>query len=388
MKLDADRLVAACGDESQAAGLTIRTELEPLGGPGAPVKPAVYLGGQYQTDRRWVGDAGDRRAVDAIVVDNVPSQANRLEAGLERHRDRLGLPLFVLDLSELGDLPAHLPRSLSSLRFPHRNADAYLRDSTLDGTPFGQTEIGKAVLAATADRPEPLLQWFPQALLFGFWQPHLGKKGSQAKLARSWVSEIVGLEPAQLDGRRLGLKGDPLNLSGPSTIAFDDADASWATSGGKKALSDIGHGQVPVSGSDAARSAVSFRSILQQSTLSLASLRNIRFSDAGQQAAGRAVLAALGIVAHVGAFGSSFFLRSECDLRTARVDWHWIDEHDRTIVEPPTFDEAVTMLHEVVAAAEALRLPVGTAWAADPVVLRPGPNLADVIRAAYPSAAS
>jgi CRISPR-associated protein Csb1 len=68
-------------------------------------------------------------------------------------------------------------------RFPHRNADAYLRDATLDGASFMGSEVGRAVFDATADCPEALLQWCPQALLFGFWQSHLGKMRSQAKLA-------------------------------------------------------------------------------------------------------------------------------------------------------------------------------------------------------------
>lgn len=235
---DPDRLLAACGDLSEDAGITIHTVLEPLAGPGAPVKPAVYEGGRYQLDRRWDYEVDPPEPVDVVVIDNVPSQANRLEAALERLRDRLGLPEIVLDLSGLAALPPHLPKSLSSFRFPHRQADAYLRDALLDGKRFPDTDLGRALLAANADEPNALLQWFPQALLFGFWQSHLGKKRSQAKLARSWVSEIVGYRPATVETRVLAVKGDPLALSVDEPALFDENDllAGWSlVEGAKKA---------------------------------------------------------------------------------------------------------------------------------------------------------
>ncbi len=121
----------------------------------------------------------------AQPVQYVPSQANRLEAALELIRGPIGLPEIVLDLSEVGSLPPHLPKRLSSFRFPHRQADAYLRDAVLDDIPFLNTPQGRALFDATADEPGALLEWFPQAGLFGFWQSHLGKKRSHAKLARS-----------------------------------------------------------------------------------------------------------------------------------------------------------------------------------------------------------
>lgn len=80
--IDANSLAGACAFLSEEAGITVRTALEPLAGPGAPVKPAVYAGGHYQLDRRWDDSGGAPEAVDVVVIDNVPSQANRLEADL------------------------------------------------------------------------------------------------------------------------------------------------------------------------------------------------------------------------------------------------------------------------------------------------------------------
>ena len=85
-----------------------------------------YAEGRYQQDKRWESsDASEPTSV--VVIDNVPSQANRLEAALEATADKIGAPRLVLDLTgeDFAHLPPHLPRSLSSLRWPHRNADAY-----------------------------------------------------------------------------------------------------------------------------------------------------------------------------------------------------------------------------------------------------------------------
>ncbi|HVA21778.1 MAG TPA: type I-U CRISPR-associated RAMP protein Csb1/Cas7u [Candidatus Micrarchaeia archaeon] len=396
MDLTPDALVSALADSASEAGVTIRTVLEPLAGPFAPVKPAVYQGGHYQLDRRWDDTVEPPEVVDAVVIDNVPSQANRLEAALERLRARLRLPEMVLDLSGLGALPPHLPRSLSSFRFPHRQADAYLRDALLDGEPFARTSVGRTVLGATGDDPQGLLEWFPQALLFGFWQSHLGGKRSQAKLARSWVSEIVGYRPATLGTRVHALKGDPLNLSVDERAEFDPKDllAGWTVVEGEKKvgggktkerLSEIGHGQVPVPSDKEAPGGVSFARIEQRSTVSFAALRRIRAGSNDANAAARALVAALGLAAHVTAFGRGFHLRSGCDLRPAATTWTWLGV-GADAVRPPTPDEAGALVDACAARAERAGLPVGTRWASVPLRLEPAANLADAIRRTWPSA--
>ena len=191
MKSEPERLLAACADGAFDDGIRIDVELQPLSGPGGPVNPTVYEGGSYQTDRRWSAPS-DAEHTPLIVIDNVPSQANRLEEALRRDRVPIAIPEFVLDLSKIGDLPSHLPRSLSSLQFPHRNADAYLRDAKQGELGFIKTDVGEAIFGATAQERGPLMSWFPQALLYGFWQTHLGRKRHNSKHARAWVSEIIG----------------------------------------------------------------------------------------------------------------------------------------------------------------------------------------------------
>lgn len=389
-QLTVEQLIAGCADDSFDGGLSIMTDLEPLGGPGAPVKPAIYEGGKYQQDVRWRGEGEARRKVEVVVIDNVPSQANRIEAALATNRARLGLPELVLDLSELRQLPAHLPRTISSFQFPHRNGDAYLRDAALDGVPFPKTPIGTAVFTGSADNPAALFEWMPQALLFGFWQSHLGKKRQQTKLARSWTSEIIGYNPASLETKVMGLKGDPLNLSTDLAVNYhEDNLLGWTatevskagTSKAKDSLAEIGHGQVPVSGTPAG---VSFDAIVQQSTVSFAALRRITTGSDQANAAGRALLVAIGVAGHVAAFGRAFSLRSGCELLPESQSWTWRGANGAVAIESPTFDAAADLLEGCAAKAQEAGLPVGGHWAG-PVTLTAQEALAKVIVQAWPN---
>jgi CRISPR-associated protein Csb1 len=319
----------------------------------------------------------------------VPSQANRIEAALEAARERLGLPELVVDLSNLPTLPVHLPQRLSSFRLPHRNGDAYLRDAQLDGVPFLKSEVRAALFSATSDQPAALFAWMPQALLFGFWQSHLGKKRQHTKLARSWVSEIVGYEPAATDVRTRVTKGDPLNLSIDVALEFDENDQTgWklvdsARKGAKSkdSLAELGHGQVPA---DAGPAAVSFAEIEQQATASFASLRRVWCGDPDANASGRALLVAIGLAGHVNAFSRGFSLRSNCDLRPVRTTWTWLGATGDEALEPLTIDGANALVRECAERAEKAGLPVGSRWQHEPLMLTRQPRFADVIAKSWP----
>ena len=387
MQISASLLQEACREDGRDAGVSITTELEPVAGRGAPVKPAIYAGAKYQQDRRWWFDSDNPEPADVIVIDNVPSQANRLEAALWTIRAELGLPEIVLDLSRF-NLPSHLPREISSFQFPHRNADAYLRDSELDGQKFPRTEVGESIFNASATDPTALYQWMPQSLLFGFWQSHMGKEQTQAKLARSWVSEIVGYFPATSGVTTQGLKGDPLNLSIDDAVDFNANDViDWKVidaAKSKKAyerLSEIGHGQVPVDGSLAP---VSFRFIRQETSLSFAGLRRVRTGHPDQDTWGRALLAAIGLTAHSVAFGRGFSLRSGCDLRPVATHIVWRGENGDTAVEPFGLSEITSVLGECASRARAAGLPVGDSWP-EPLRVIPSKNLAKAIEGTWPS---
>ena len=394
--IDLKTLLKGCTDDSYDDGIRIDTKLVPLAGPGGPVKPAIYEGGTYQQDRRWA-TSDDDEPTPVIVIDNVPSQANRLEAALRRHRESTAVPELVLDLSDLPNLPAHLPRRLSSLEFPHRNGDAYLRDSRLDGQDFIKTELGQAIFGATAQTCGPLMAWFPQALLYGFWQSHLGKKRHNSKHARAWVSEIIGWQPASTETRVFGLKGDALNLNTNEVVTSNPDDRTkWDVGKGEKVdggkrdkLSEIGHGQVPFMGSDAAAAAVSFARVTQRATVSFAQLRRISLGrdDAyDADAAARALLVALGLHAHQLAFGRGFALRSGADLRPTATTVTWLGSDSD---EPFNLGDAEAT-HSLLQAARTHAGSVGVpldGWGQAPKVLSPRENLYAAIRSTWPELA-
>lgn len=395
-RLELDRILRGCADDSFDDGLLIETELVPVAGVGATVKPAVYEGGRYQRDRRWASPE-DAVPQDVIVIDNVPSQANRLEEQLRRERERCGLPELVLDLSSMDWMPAHLPRRLSSYQWPHRNADAYLRDSETDEGQFHKTELGSEILGATPWAAGPLVAWFPQSLLFGFWQSHLGKKRQQTKHARSWVSEIVGWQPAAHETKALGLKGDPLNLNIDEKIDADDDDvlSGWGTgtkkeTGRDPALSKIGHGQVPFmdeqrSDRPLAPAGVSFRKITQRTSLSFAQLRRVSLGKASPQAdaATRALVAALGLHAHAMAFGRGFALRSGAELRPDRVSVTWLSADGDVSVALDDAQHTRELVTAAKAAARDASVPLD-GWDREPLVLRANESLRNAVASTWP----
>ncbi len=393
-----DDLLRGCADSSFDDGIRIDAELAPVGGAGSPVKPAVYEGGNYQSDMRWASPA-EEQPTPVVIIDNVPSQANRLEEALRRHRESSTIPELILDLSGLPHLPAHLPRSLSSLQFPHRNGDAYLRDATLDGRDFMKTQLGQSIFNATAQTCGPLVAWFPQALLYGFWQSHLGKKRQNTKHARAWVSEIVGWKPASTETRMLGVKGDPLNLSvTEEVIARDEDRTKWdfaagekSTGGGgkKKKLSEIGHGQVPFAGEAATPAAVSFARITQRATLSFAQLRRVSLgpeSSEDANAAMRALLVALALYAHKLAFGRGFALRSGAELRPLETALTWLGQNGDEVRETGDFESMLALLQSAKARAESAGVPLD-GWEADPIILLPKKNLENAIVSTWPELA-
>lgn len=391
--LAADRLIEACGDDGFDSGIRIESELEPQAGWRTPVKPAVYEGGRYQIDQRWPNEEANQ-PVEVVVIDNVPSQANRLEAALQAERARLGLPELVLDLSDL-KLPAHLPRKLSSFQFPHRNGDAYLRDSVLDGQDFRKTDIGRAIEQATPETASALAAWFPQALLFGFWQSHLGKKGAQTKHARAWTSEIVGWEPASTTTKTMGLKGDALNLSGDVDVTYAEDDQTGWVEGKEKAAgtkhdspSAIGHGQVPfMKDADASPAGISFARVAQLSNVAFSQLRRVSLGPgrAAADARLRALLVALGLFAHIHAFDRGFSLRSGADLRPKSrvVTWLGPTTDRDTPIALPGRAEAASLVTACIEEARDAGVPLD-GWGRDPLALIPKDNLRNAIIKTWP----
>ncbi len=330
--------------------------------------PPTYPDGPYLTEKRWI----DGTPKDTVVIDQVPSQANRIEEALGRahERGKLDLPIFELAMPKIPGAPR-----LTSLDFPHRYADAYLRDSEIDGVRFDKSDVGQAIRAATVEDVRPLYLREPCSLLFGAWDSH--RKGRWPKFARLYTSMMFGIEP--VIGDRRGGRMDPVNLKG----AVDDktkAEGDWQYHAeGTKArgtkLSEIGHGNIAPNPS---HGGVTVAVIRRQAWISFAGLERLRFGDASEEASqlARAALAALALAGDRLAFGRpSIWLRSGCDLtRTSEVLAFERDGGDRESFDCDAAG-ALDLFHELRDRAERAGLPM----AHDTITVTPTAQLATAI---------
>ena len=119
----------------RASAVRIRTELEPIDGPGGKVFPPTHKGGQYAFEERVV----DGETVPAVLLDSVQSQANRMEKSLLAAVKRRDIDLPILEV----EIPNH--GIITSLDAPHRIYDAIFRDCEHEGTPFLDSDLGRSV---------------------------------------------------------------------------------------------------------------------------------------------------------------------------------------------------------------------------------------------------
>jgi CRISPR-associated protein Csb1 len=378
----ADRLAGALGAGREHTAIVVRAVYQPVGGAGRTVMPPTYpvAAGERDPNARYLSGErlvdGEPRAV--VVVDQEPSQANRVEEALRDARDagRLQLPLFELRAAT----PSGEIR-LTSLDFPHRYADAYVRDSVVGGLRFDSSPVGQRLRAATVADVRPLFEREPCSLVFGAWDSH--RKGRWPRFARLYSAMMFGVEPVA--GRRMGGRMDPVNLTG----AIDDqkkAEGDWqfiaegAKAKGQK-LSEIGHGNIAPNPVPAG---VTVREIRRVASISFAGLERLRFGDATGEAVvlARAALAALALAGDRLTFGGpSVWLRSGCDLaktgETLGLERPGGQVDELTV----TAEDALAAFHELRDRAAA----AGIVMAGDIIVLEPIPSLAEAIAFAVTS---
>ncbi len=378
----ADRLAAATASERAHTAIVVRATYQPVGGHGRTIMPPTYPaadnerdpGAHYLIAERLV----DGQSRKAVVIDQEPSQANRIEEALRDacYQGRLQLPLFEMTVpTELGEI------RLTSLDFPHRYADAYLRDSLVDGVRFDQSPVGRRLRGASVADVRPLYEREPASLIFGAWDSH--RKGRWPKFARLYASSMFGLDPVTYIRR--GGRMDPQNLKGAvDDVAKAEADWQFIAEGEKqkgKKLSEIGHGNIapnPVHGG------VTVTEIRRVASISLAGLERLRFGDASPEAAhlARAALAALALAGDRLTFGGpSVWLRSGCDL--AKVSEEIGLERPGGDLDPlaVTIDEALDAFRELRERASA----AGIAMDKDTIAIKPIDSLKKAIEAAVSS---
>ena len=331
MNMTASSLAEAIANH---AALRRIQRLQPVGGVGDKLFPPTYppppgarreAPPRHVFERRRVND-GD---VWCVLIDSVQSQANRLEEALLAVAEQGGvrIPYVTVDFRAAGLAPLE---RITSLDAPHRVYDAILRDSLMDGEPFMQSQVGRRLAAAKPVDATALLELSPTALLFGAWHSQGEGGGLGAKFPRALVSEIMGIDTPvdeipntrtgevepRTAGQRTGSRIDPLGVlrkvdvfKGGSGWSPDQKEAG--TRAKKVRPSEINHGNIAPTVQPLG---VTCAYAEHRAVITLAGLRRLRFGSDERNDAGRALLAALGLVALAEQDAGGYALRSRCDL--------------------------------------------------------------------------
>jgi CRISPR-associated protein Csb1 len=226
--------------------------------------------------------------------------------------------------------------------------------------------------------------------------------GLGAKFERAYVSEIVAVDTdpigivtssgnqTKLTQKRYGFRIDPVGATTDVAVlktkeGFQVVDPK--TKGANKP-STINHGNIVVESSNCG---IRFRYAEQTTVISLGALRKLRFPTDGKSNvnvddAGRTVLAAIGLCAATFAAERGTSLRSRCHLwPTEERKWELLDKPGR---DPETLqltgDEAAALLEQALAAAE----KSGLQWIQKKLILKPTPELIELIRQSQEIAAT
>ena len=330
----------------------ISATYQPGGGPGSRLFPPTFPTSSSGESPYLMETRSHNGALrEAVVLDQVPSQANRCEEALKEARQAEEIRLPLLRLTHDGAAKA----VITGLDAPHRAFDAYWRDSLLDGEKFDRTPVGKALQAASLEDATALLQYDPATLVYGGWNSH--RKGRQAKFPRFYSSEIVGWDPVV--GTRKAGRMDPLNLTGARSGDGDEwTYSSTAAKNAKAKLSEIGHGNIAP---NTAHGGVTITEATRFSALSLTAVRRIRFGPLGvnTQFAASTLLVALALLGDRLAFGGAgIWLRSGCDLVVETETLEWIGRGG--VVEPFSLStsEAVALYDEALETAIDSGVPI------------------------------
>lgn len=394
-----------------AVGMRARIELEPLGGPGDKLFPPTYAGDGRETKYALEHRRVRGEPVDAVVLDSVASQANRMEMALldAYRRGELDIPMVSVDFRE-AELTG-LER-LSHLEASHRIFDAALRDSLHDGLIFRLSEPGRRITKATPRDAAALFHYSPTTLLFGGWDSTGPRGGLGAKYERAITAEVVALG-IQV-GRKTASRIDPLAIerdAGPLYEARDRPDdrPEWTRDAAEAELdakdkpvmfprtdksreagrpSQANFGNVTPS-VDALAGGITADQIMATVVVSFAALRKLRFPrdtsgalvpDDRRRASDEAcwtALACLGVAATVLAVEEGYDLRSRCVLRALdplRIELLGRGSSDAEVVEVDR-DSAL----EMVARGRAAAAEHGLTWLDQELLLTPSPRLVDLI---------
>lgn len=379
---------------SEDAALRRRQRLQPVGGKGDKIFPPTYPGeGRNNPPPRHVFERRrlDGREVWCVLVDSVQSQANRLEESLLAimRQKSACIPHVVVDFSGK-DLPGIT--TITSLEAPHRVYDAIFRDSLLGAEPFMKSGLGISLAKASNADASVLLETSPTALLFGSWHSAGKGGGFGAKFARCLVSEIVAADvpvelieqrngevEARTAGRRTSSRIDPLGVL--RKVEVFKGDAGWDTNeagAGKEAKqvrpSEINHSNIVPSVQPLG---ITCDYLEQMFVLSFAALRRLHFRSPERDAAGRTLLAALGLMALFEQDAQGYALRSRCDLVCeGKAPLEVVHADGSTVNVPLDPPQAQELYREACSAAT----DAGFQLQREPLRLEPQEKLVEIVR--------
>lgn len=380
-----------------AAAFRLTLKLEAV---SPKVFPPTYEGGKYATEERII--AGQK--LPCVLLDSVPSQANRMELALQEawSGGEIELPVVSVNFEKVRN--PGVPR-VTSLQAPHRIVDAILRDSTISNggkpTKFRDSDIGKELNVLASSYATPLLKYAPHCLVFGMWDSTGPRRGLGVKFARAIVSEIIGVNA--IAGKKTSSRIDPLNIRVNSGVLYKGKEGGWTLAEADalkekgKAIrlgkdgkpSEANHGNVTPTISDGGYT-VDYAE--HTTVLSLPALRRLRFpakpgekSTAESDVTARTYLAALGLLGATLAFEGGYDLRSRCILKAANVATWQLLGRPGDPDTPYTLEKegAINLYKDALAAAQA-RLPVHL----DEIVLTPSDDLVALVKKSMEIAAA
>lgn len=345
-----------------ATVLTSITHLQPAAGRHASVAPAKFVdrrGPVFAFETRYI----DGQAHTVVLIDSKQSMNNRGEVHIIRdvkggHTTLSQMPIMEVEYSN--------GQTFTDLELPHRFADGHLRAATIDGQPATQHSDYKAVRNSTMANISPLVNASPISALLGVWDSTRPK--NQLRLPSALTGEIIGVladqdKPAEEQpSKRGGARVDPLAMSvrlaggqmqdlldaqreelSPDNVGKIETQIKKAKKGGKISAAGLGLGGIPPQLE--ALGGVSCSNIIRSWVLSFASLRQLRFGGSAQQdATGRALLAALGIVI-IARAEQELYLRANC---------HLVESEAPVVTLDKRFGETETLGSITVEAADAL----------------------------------